>query len=189
MPEGVLDNVAAAAGKAEVLAGKVKNKAIVLLDDIINFVNKSCAELKKFFDDLFAKIKKWLLKNKRVAWMSSSLFKFGDDATTIANYIRLSKRTEDGWRNILCHGTSKSVIINNIHYKPEKFAKLLIEQGYQKGTPIRLIACNTGSKSNGFAQKLAKELETKVLAPTDKIRVDDWGEFIIHNKGKFIEFK
>ena len=64
MPEGVLDNVAAAAGKAEVLAGKVKNKAIALLDDIISFVNKSYAELKKFFDDLFRKIKDWLLKKK-----------------------------------------------------------------------------------------------------------------------------
>jgi len=33
-----------------------------LFDEVAIFVNKSYAELKKFFDDLFAKIKDWLLK-------------------------------------------------------------------------------------------------------------------------------
>jgi len=94
LPEGMLDNVAAAAGKAEVLAGKVKNKAIALLDDIINFVNKSYAELKKFFDDLFAKIKNWLLKAKNNLSGAGKVAKLGeklnvsDYATSAKNSIK-----------------------------------------------------------------------------------------------------
>lgn len=72
--------------------------------------------------------------------------------------------------------------------KAEEFAQKLLAEGYEKGTPIRLIACNTGAKPNGFAKKIAEILETKVLAPTNKVQVLQNGEFDILNKGKFIEF-
>lgn len=115
-------------------------------------------------------------------------FKLYNDAVTFRNFLRLKQRADDGWYNILCHGDGKRVIIDGKKYKEEEFAKKLLDEGYEKGNPIRLIACETGSKPSGFAAQLAKILETKVIAPTERISVDDIGDFIHDKKGKFVEF-
>ena len=139
-------------------------------------------------EDIFKWFKELFGTAKKTEWLSSGLFKFGNDGITFRNFIKLQQRADDGFYNILCHGDFKSIYIDGRKYKPEEFAKILLEQGYEKGKPIRLIACETGAKQNGFASKLAKLLEAKVIAPTERISVDDIGEFIHDKKGIFVEF-
>ncbi|PQA92077.1 hypothetical protein SAMN05421796_11413 [Chryseobacterium piscicola] len=92
--------------------------------------------------------------------MSPGFFKFGDDANTFRNFVRLRQRAHDGYVKILCHGDPKSVFINGKKLKPQELADYILQQGYEKGELIRLISCQTGAKSNGFAKKLAEILDT-----------------------------
>lgn len=155
-------------------------KALQKLKDLLKNIKKlSIDELKELF--------KYKSKNK-VYWLSIKIFKFGDDAATFKNFLRLRERVDDGFYNVLCHGNPKRVIINGKKYSPEEFSKFLIEAGYEKGKPIRLVACETGANNNGFAAQLAKILETKVIAPTKKISLNDVGDFVHESKGKFVEF-
>ena len=146
------------------------------------------AFFKKITDDFFDWLEDMFRKGKSLDWLSSGIFKFGNDNVTYRNFVRLKQRKDDGWHNVLCHGSSTRVVIDGRKYKAEEFAKMLLEQGYEKGNPIRLISCETGSKTNGFASQLAKLLETKVIAPTERIAIDDLGRFIHDKKGKFVEF-
>ena len=159
------------------LASKLKNGAIKLFEDF-----------KGFIDDVFKWLEELFGVTRKTDWLSSGIFKFGNDGVTFRNFLKLRERADDGWYNILCHGEAEKIIIDGRKYKPEDFAKKLLDEGYEKGKPIRLVSCYTGSKQNGFASKLAKLLETKVIAPTERISVDDLGEFIIDKKGKFVEF-
>ncbi|SDF85808.1 hypothetical protein [Epilithonimonas hungarica] len=165
------------------------SKAFIELFELIKVGGQ---KLKNFVNDIWKKIADWFLKNRKTAnavdWMSSKLFKFGDDDRTFRNFLKLRQRATDEFYNVLCHGEPDRIIINGRKLKAEEFAKMLLEQGYEKGKPIRLISCHTGVKQNGFASKLAKLLETKVIAPTDRISLNDLGEFIIDKKGKFVEF-
>lgn len=159
---------------------KLKNPK-QLAADFLRFIEDLFGAGKKNFDDLF---------KRRSNWMSSGLFRFGDDAATMSNAIKLAKRTDDGWFNVLAHGSSNSkhFIINGRKLKPDEFANLLIKKGYKLGDPIRLVVCYAGAKPNGIAAKLSKLLKAKVQAPTDKIRLDNFSEFEIFNKGEFVIF-
>ncbi len=163
------------------------------LIDLLEIFNVGGQKLKKFVDDLWKKIAEWFKKNikifNRVKWMSPGFFKFGDDGNTFRNFLKLRERNNDGYYNILCHGDPKSVFINGKKLKPQELADLILQQGYEKGEPIRLISCQTGAKPNGFAKKLAEILQTEVTAPTERIAVDDLGNFIHDKKGKFLTFK
>ena len=55
---------------------------------------------------------------------------------------------------------------------------------YKKGTPIRLLSCNTGNTDNTgncVAQLLANELGVKVIAPIDLLHVSADGEISVGN--------
>ena len=88
-------------------------------------------KLRNFVDDIWKKIADWFLKNRKTAnaidWMSSKLFKLGDDSRTFRNFVKLKQRADDGFYNVLCHGDFKSVYINGRKYKPEELAKMLLE--------------------------------------------------------------
>jgi hypothetical protein len=58
-------------------------------------------------------------------------------------------------------------------YSPEEFADILRRNGDYDGRPIRLIGCDAGS--NDFAQRLSRELDTPVLAPTKPAWTDSHG--------------
>ncbi len=167
---------------------------VLTIDIILSFIaivkalTNSSKYLPKFTEWIDEVVERNPRISRKIDWLSSGFFKFGNDGKTFRNFTKLQQRVDDGWYNILCHGEGKRVIIDGRKYKAEDFAKKLLVEGYEKGNPIRLIACETGSKPNGFASQLAKILETKVIAPTEKIRVDDFGEFIIDKKGKFVEF-
>lgn len=148
--------------------------------ELLNILKKGWDEIRRIFDEGFG------LSRKKY-WMSPGFFKFGEDPATFRNFIRLRERADDGYYNILCHGSEKNVIINGRNLKPQELANLIIEQEYQTGEPIRLIACKTGAKEGGFAKELAEILDNETLAPTEKISVDDLGEFIHDKKGKFVK--
>jgi hypothetical protein len=142
----------------------------------------------KIFDDIIAWLDE-LVAARKIDWMSTKFFHFGSDENTIRNLIRLQKRADDGWFNILAHGDAKHIIIDGRKYKPQQFANMLKELGYDGQKPIRLIACETGSKPTGFAKRLAEILKVDVQAPTKRIAIDDLSEFVHFDKGKFITFK
>ncbi|MEV5299607.1 hypothetical protein [Amycolatopsis methanolica] len=54
--------------------------------------------------------------------------------------------------------------IGDRHYTPEEFADILRRNPGYDGGPIRLLGCD--SSTNGFANRLSRELDTEVLAPT-----------------------
>jgi hypothetical protein len=159
------------------MARKLKNGAVKLFEDF-----------KQFIDDVFKWLEELFGVTRKTDWLSSGIFKFGNDGKTFRNFLNLRERADDGWYNILCHGEPERIIIDGRKLKPEDFAKKLLDEGYEKGKPIRLIAFETGVKPNGFAAKLAKILETKIIAPTEKISVNELGEFVHYKKGEFVEF-
>ncbi|WP_299679134.1 hypothetical protein [uncultured Dokdonia sp.] len=120
--------------------------------------------------------------------MGNRFFRFGNDGATQRNSIRLEKRPDDGWFNVLAHGDGRRFIIDGRKISPEAFVKLLLDRGYQKGEPIRLVVCFSGLKPNGPAAKLSKILNAKVQAPTDKVSLNDLYEFEHNLKGKFVIF-
>jgi hypothetical protein len=145
------------------------------------------------FKNLPKRLKAWVEKKKtrikKAGWLSANVLGFGEDITTMRNLIKLQGRLDDGYINVLTHGTVKKIKINGRLFKVEEFAEKLINNGYKSGTPIRLIACYTGANTNGFAAKLSKIINAEILAPTKRIAVDDMGEFIHETGGKFISFK
>lgn len=154
--------------------------------DLLKKLKNNPKELEKLFSDLDARIKNI---SRRKDWMASNFFKFGNDSHTFRNGIRLQNRPDDGWFHVLAHGDGKRFIIDGRKLKPEEFAKLLLARGYQKGDPIRLVVCFSGAKSNGPAAKLSKILNARIEAPTHKIRLDDFNDFIIDKGGKFVTFE
>lgn len=66
---------------------------------------------------------------------------------------------------------------------------ILTNKGLTLDRPIRLLACNTGQKSSGFAQKFANLAKQSVIAPTSKVRLNDSFEIVLEKKGVFKEFK
>ncbi|REC48841.1 hypothetical protein [Chryseobacterium pennipullorum] len=178
---GALKGVAKAFRSFTRFVVKSINDLIKGFQELITWLKKGWSELKKIIDEGFD------LSTKK-HWMSPGYFKFGEDPATFRNFIRLRERGDDGYYNILCHGSEKNVIIDGRILKPQELANLIVEQGYEKGEPIRLIACKTGSKQNGFAKKLAEILDVEVIAPTEKIAIDDLGQFIHDKKGKFVKF-
>jgi len=70
---------------------------------------------------------------------------------------------------------------------------------YEAGMPVGLYSCNTGNGNNPYAQKLAKELNTPVVAPdqylwyysdgkTVPAGMTAKGEIDLANPGKFKVF-
>jgi len=157
-----------------------------LIDDFLKFIDDLFGAGKRKFDDLIRGRTK-----HRLDWMASNFFRFGDDGETVRNAIKLKLRPDDGWYHVLAHGDKKGrhFIVNGIKYKPEDFAQLILERGYQKGDPIRLVVCHSGAKPNGIAAKLAKILDTTIEAPTNKVALNEAKEFVIDKKGKFVTFK
>lgn len=58
--------------------------------------------------------------------------------------------------------------------------------GNYKGGNIRLLSWNTGSLEDGVAQQLADILQVDVLAPTEKLSVDENGRTLISNNQHLI---
>jgi len=106
-------NLVTGAIKGAYKIGEKSVKALMAgFDWLIEFLSKGTDEIIRIIDEVFAKLKQTIDDVRKLDWMSSGLFKFGNDGATFRNYIKLQQRADDGWYNILCHGDPKRVIIN-----------------------------------------------------------------------------
>lgn len=102
----------------------------------------------------------------------------------------------ENFEDIGIHGSEKNVICylddgTQLTITPQELAQMLKnekESGYgnYKGGNIRLLSCNTGSLEDGVAQQLADILQVDVLAPTEKLSVDENGRTLISNNRHLI---
>ena len=98
----------------------------------------------------------------------------------------IAKRSDidtDGYFDIIAHGSSKTIeIVHNGISKPidhRVAARLFKNKPELINKPIRLLSCNTGRISHGFAQGLADRLNVPVIAPTDYIWANPDGTHFI----------
>ncbi len=105
--------------------------------------------------------------------------------------IDIQKRKDidpDDYLDIVAHGSSKSICIQHngrtVTLSHNAFARLLKESDKLTKKKIRLLSCNTGSISRGFAQGLADRLNIEVLAPQGYVAVDKHGNYAAY-KGHF----
>ena len=107
---------------------------------------------------------------KQIRHIASGSIDFMNPNDNYSKYI--SKRADidqNGFIDIVAHGSANSIVIGSskVELNHRNAAKLIKNKmGEQKITGIRLLSCNTGAQSNGFAQKLADKLHVPVIAPT-----------------------
>ncbi len=107
-------------------------------------------------------------------------------------YKRIQKRRdvdENGFYDIIAHGSPKTILYEHngvfVEINHRVFARLIKNRGDLVGKPIRLLSCNTGHISRGFAQGLADKLGVPVKAPTDYIWATPLGSYYVR-KGKTV---
>ncbi|SMD08368.1 RHS repeat domain-containing protein [Pedobacter africanus] len=123
--------------------------------------------------------------NSSRAWMGGSTV-FGADAATMVNASRMVP--EEGLHQVLLHGTGDGFIIDGVFNTPKQLARKMLEEGFERGTSVRLISCNTGVYGDGAAYQLSRYLKSPVIAPTNKIRILKGGEYEIYDNGTFRTF-
>ncbi|WP_370421169.1 hypothetical protein AB8O64_23425 [Streptomyces sp. QH1-20] len=86
-----------------------------------------------------------------------------------------------GHYDIVAHGTPHNTLMDTAggrELTPRQMADVIRRRpDYSPGTPIRLLSCNTGHVDGTFAQQLARDLDTTVIAPDGFLYVDAWGRF------------
>lgn len=108
-------------------------------------------------------------------------------------YLYYDKITPiDGFEDLLCHGTpDKLYHESNIgvgsYYTAQEFADIIRSDKSLFGKNIRLLACNTGALPTGFAQQLADELGVDILAPTERLWINEEGKLFITNSQPLAE--
>ena len=107
-----------------------------------------------------------------------TVFTYDTAKNPLATYARRIPKME-GFYDVVMHGTDTAVWFFETKIDAYTLAQIIRQRpDYKKGTPIRLLACNTGNTDNTgdcVAQLLANELDVKVLAPTDLLMVDHDG--------------
>lgn len=84
-----------------------------------------------------------------------------------------------GQYTIDMHGGPDVVSIGRDRLTPADLAALIRMDPNWRGEPIRLLACETGQRSDGFAQQLADQLGVTVWAPSDYTEITPDGELIV----------
>ena len=89
----------------------------------------------------------------------------------------------NGYYDVIARGTSTYIQIENkgethsIDWRVT--AKIIRNSKGYKGQAIRLMSCNTGAITNGFAQNLANKLGVPVSAPTHYLFVYKNGNYFV----------
>ena len=82
---------------------------------------------------------------------------------------------KEGFYDVAIHGRETSVDFYGTPIDAYTLAKIILRRkDYKRGTPVRLLSCNTGNTTNTgncFAQLLANELDAIVEAPTGMLYV------------------
>lgn len=113
---------------------------------------------------------------------------YQSDPKSFFNYIR--KRSDidrNGVFDVVAHGDAMIIQVEHngktIDVDARIAAKLLSQRGdYNKGQPIRLLSCNTGSSNSGFAQNLANKLNVVVEAPTKLLWANPDGSYYVASR-------
>ena len=90
----------------------------------------------------------------------------------------------DGFEDFIIHGQPHIVEYETnlgewIQLTPKDFAdSLSLDKEYHGGN-IRLLSCKSGMLDDGFAQQLANIMGVKVMAPTETLWVNRFGELFI----------
>ena len=105
----------------------------------------------------------------------------------------------DGYEDIFIHGDKTGFAYKNLdgvetdYYTPREFAEILRSDPNYNGGNIRLFACESGADGAITAQILSNILNVDVLAPSDIVWIDSFGNFTIGhpciNKGEWRLFK
>lgn len=196
LAELIVDTIIALATGGATIIDKIK----VFLKELLELIRNPKKKLSDVADYLKRKgfaikkrIKEFkvedLLKWDKEDWMAARILQFSDDGEAFRNAIKLRQRPEENFINIVTHGSPRSIMYEGRWVKAEEYARILRQEGWIEGVPIRLVACHSGVSSKGFAAKLAKLLNVDVDAPTNRVAVDDFGEFVHDGKGKFVTFK
>jgi hypothetical protein len=104
-----------------------------------------------------------------------AFFAAGDPLLDTAHLVE----AEDGTYTIDMHGMPDGVRIGRDKLTVEHLAALLEADPNWKGQPIRLLACETGSGTNSFAQRLADRLGVPVIAPTGYVGCTEYGTMFV----------
>lgn len=106
------------------------------------------------------------------------------------SYISKRKNIDaKGFYDFVAHGEPYAVQYER-NGKPEPItvrtaSRLILEKAdYHRKQPIRLLACSTGSLSDGFAQNLANKLNVVVEAPTKLVWAYPDGRYIVAGRSK-----
>ncbi len=111
-------------------------------------------------------------------------------------YENIKNVVPDGSKfDVAMHGSPTAVAFggSQANMSPRLLAQVIKHNPAYKGQDIRLIACNTGVKSNGgycFAEELANALNVSVYAPNDLIFITKNGSIYIgeDRKGVFLKY-
>jgi hypothetical protein len=97
---------------------------------------------------------------------------------------------EENTFQVLVHGTPEGFIINGTETSSKELARTMLQNGYKKGMPVRLISCNTGVFGDGAGYQLSRYLKAPVMAPTKPISILGDGSYIIADEfGQFGRFR
>ena len=120
-----------------------------------------------------------------------------------------SKKRRDidvnGFYDVIAHGTTRTIQIQHngisVEITHRTAARLIAKDPNYKGRSIRLLSCDTGGISRGFAQGLADRLNVVVKAPTKLVWVRPDGSYFVagrsktnpnlpdkNNRGRFVKF-
>ena len=107
-------------------------------------------------------------------------------------FTNISRRKDidkDGVLDVVAHGSPNTIKI--LHNGQElvidsRIAAKLIAKNpkYVSGGALRLLSCNTGSSTKGFAQNLANKLNVVVYAPTKLVWAYPNGHYIVAGRRK-----
>ena len=101
---------------------------------------------------------------------------------------------KDGFYDVVMHGADTAVWFFDTKIDVYTLSQIIRQRpDYKKGTPIRLLSCNTGNTENTgdcVAQLLANELEATVIAPNLKLYIYPDGTYTVgrKNQGEMKEF-
>ena len=101
-----------------------------------------------------------------------------------SNIANRSDVDRNGVYDVVAHGGSAIIQVTHNGQKIEvdarTAAKLIKSKGeYKRGQPIRLLSCNTGALTSGFAQNLANKLGVVVEAQTKLVWAYPNGRYIV----------
>ena len=103
----------------------------------------------------------------------------------------ISKRLDidvGGFYDVIAHGNANQIKIyvnGREHLVDHRVLANLIKRNNKASTMnVRLLSCNTGSTSDGFAQNLANKLNVEVKAPDKYLFANPSGTYFVKNGKK-----